>query len=75
MSFLFKASRAYFYFLFPAGFISSSNHMETISGEEVTLKRIHEVHVSSQPKYLPYQSGGMRKVMTVILIFYPLAVR
>ncbi|XP_068832103.1 FAD-dependent oxidoreductase domain-containing protein 1 isoform X8 [Capricornis sumatraensis] len=27
------------------GFISSSSHMETASGEQVTLKRIHEVHV------------------------------
>ncbi|OWK17259.1 FOXRED1, partial [Cervus elaphus hippelaphus] len=27
------------------GFISSSSHMETGSGEQVTLKRIHEVHV------------------------------
>lgn len=36
--------------LFPAGFISSSSHMETGSGEQVTLKRIHEVHVSSQPR-------------------------
>ncbi|XP_068832102.1 FAD-dependent oxidoreductase domain-containing protein 1 isoform X7 [Capricornis sumatraensis] len=26
-------------------FISSSSHMETASGEQVTLKRIHEVHV------------------------------
>ncbi|XP_059786065.1 FAD-dependent oxidoreductase domain-containing protein 1 isoform X1 [Balaenoptera ricei] len=26
-------------------FVSSSNHMETASGEKVTLKRIHEVHV------------------------------
>ncbi|XP_066115775.1 FAD-dependent oxidoreductase domain-containing protein 1 isoform X3 [Saccopteryx bilineata] len=26
-------------------FVSSSSHMETMSGEEVTLKRIHEVHV------------------------------
>lgn len=26
-------------------FVSSSNRMETTSGEEVTLKRIHEVHV------------------------------
>ncbi|KAB0407636.1 hypothetical protein E2I00_011620, partial [Balaenoptera physalus] len=25
-------------------FVSSSNHMETASGEKVTLKRIHEVH-------------------------------
>lgn len=63
------------YFFFPAGFVSSSNRMETTSGEEVTLKRIHEVHVSYQPKYLPYQSRRMRKVMTVILVFfYPLPV-
>ncbi|XP_023390498.1 FAD-dependent oxidoreductase domain-containing protein 1 isoform X2 [Pteropus vampyrus] len=27
------------------GFVSSSNRMETTNGEEVTLKRIHEVHV------------------------------
>uniref|UniRef100_A0A673UBG4 FAD-dependent oxidoreductase domain-containing protein 1 n=1 Tax=Suricata suricatta TaxID=37032 RepID=A0A673UBG4_SURSU len=27
------------------GFVSSSHHMETMSGEEVNLKRIHEVHV------------------------------
>lgn len=26
-------------------FVSSSSHMETTSGEEMTLKRIHEVHV------------------------------
>ncbi|XP_075420219.1 FAD-dependent oxidoreductase domain-containing protein 1 isoform X1 [Tenrec ecaudatus] len=26
-------------------FISSSDHMETVNGEKVTLKRIHEVHV------------------------------
>ncbi|XP_044114104.1 FAD-dependent oxidoreductase domain-containing protein 1 isoform X4 [Neovison vison] len=27
------------------GFVSSSSHAETPSGEEVTLKRVHEVHV------------------------------
>lgn len=54
-------------------FVSSSNHAETPSGEEVTLKRVHEVHVSSQPVHLPYQSGGVRKVTTVVwIIFCPL---
>ncbi|XP_072585505.1 FAD-dependent oxidoreductase domain-containing protein 1 isoform X2 [Vulpes vulpes] len=35
-------------------FISSSDHMETRSGEEVTLKRIHEVHVKVD-RSLEYQ--------------------
>nr|XP_035955175.1 FAD-dependent oxidoreductase domain-containing protein 1 isoform X2 [Halichoerus grypus] len=35
-------------------FVSSSSHMETTSGEEVTLKRIHEVHVKID-RSLEYQ--------------------
>ena len=62
-------------FLFPAGFVSSSNLMKTASGEEVNVKRIHEVHVSCQPVHLPYQSARVEKVTAVILVFlYPLPV-